>query len=256
MKAGKTLVATLAPITLAMGLSLGAMQAHAGSHGGMKSYAADTGKDVVMSGFGECWQASGGMKAKIEACGDKVAMPAKAPMDSDKDGVMDSADACPGTPRGVPVDTNGCPKDSDGDGVTDAMDKCPNTRASARAVEVDMYGCEVVGSITINTTSDHFDFDSAKLKDAMMSALDDVASKLAASPADESVSVVGHTDSTGPAAYNQILSERRAQAAADYLSGKGVKNISVSGQGESSPVADNGTREGRAANRRVEIHAR
>ena len=88
-----------------------------------------------------------------------------------------------------------------------------------------------------------------------MSALDAVIAKLKGTQADESVQVIGHTDSTGPEAYNQGLSERRAQAAADYMSSKGVGNISVSGMGESAPVADNGTREGRAMNRRVEIRA-
>ena len=49
------------------------------------------------------------------------------------------------------------------------------------------------------------------------------------------------------------LSERRAQAAAAYLENQGITDISTIGRGESSPVADNGTREGRAKNRRVEI---
>ena len=67
--------------------------------------------------------------------------------------------------------------------------------------------------------------------------------------------IVGHTDSTGPDAYNLGLSERRAQAAADYLGGKGISasNMTVKGMGESAPIADNATRDGRAMNRRVEI---
>lgn len=257
MKKANKFVAGLTPIAMAVGLSVAAMQVQAGSHGGMRTYAGDTRTKVVYSGFGECWQASGGKAARIAECGDKVAKPAPAPapapmpMDSDGDGVYDSKDACPGTPRGSKVDMHGC-ADNDNDGVIDRMDDCPNSKPGAK---VNKYGCEVLGSVTIQTSADHFDFDSAVLKPAMESALDDVASKLAATPADESVSIVGHTDSTGPAAYNQILSERRAQAAADYLSGKGVKNVSVSGAGESSPIADNGTRAGRAANRRVEIHA-
>ena len=79
--------------------------------------------------------------------------------------------------------------------------------------------------------------------------------KVTASKGNEMLEVVGHTDSTGPAAYNQGLSERRAQAVADYLIGKGANaaNITVKGYGESQPVADNGTDAGRAANRRVEF---
>ncbi|MBT8072380.1 MAG: OmpA family protein, partial [Xanthomonadales bacterium] len=69
------------------------------------------------------------------------------------------------------------------------------------------------------------------------------------------VEVAGHTDSQGSAEYNLGLSERRAQAVADYLIANGANagNITVKGYGESNPVADNGTKEGRAANRRVEL---
>ena len=65
--------------------------------------------------------------------------------------------------------------------------------------------------------------------------------------------VVGHTDSTGSEAYNQALSERRAQSAITYLETKGIEagRLKASGAGESQPIADNGTREGRALNRRV-----
>jgi OOP family OmpA-OmpF porin len=72
---------------------------------------------------------------------------------------------------------------------------------------------------------------------------------------DLKVEIAGHTDSQGDDVYNQGLSERRAQAVADYLIAHGANgaNITVKGYGESEPVADNGTMEGRAANRRVEL---
>ena len=54
--------------------------------------------------------------------------------DTDGDGVPDSADRCPDTPKGVAVDANGCPVDSDGDGVADYQDKCPNTPAGTTVV--------------------------------------------------------------------------------------------------------------------------
>jgi len=69
--------------------------------------------------------------------------------------------------------------------------------------------------------------------------------------------VVGHTDSTGPEAYNQGLSERRAQAVGTYIDENRTvahNEIVVTGKGESDPVASNDTREGRAANRRVVVH--
>ena len=69
------------------------------------------------------------------------------------------------------------------------------------------------------------------------------------------VEVAGHTDSTGSDQYNQALSERRASSVASYLKGRGVmgERIIMVGMGESRPVADNSTAEGRQANRRVEI---
>lgn len=62
------------------------------------------------------------------------------PIDSDKDGIVDSRDKCPDTPLGVKVDKKGCPVDSDGDGVPDYLDKCPDTPAAAFA-KVDATGC-------------------------------------------------------------------------------------------------------------------
>jgi len=69
------------------------------------------------------------------------------------------------------------------------------------------------------------------------------------------VEVAGHTDSTGSHAYNQSLSERRSGSVAEYLRAQGVINqrLITIGVGETMPVADNGTAEGRQANRRVEI---
>ncbi len=70
------------------------------------------------------------------------------------------------------------------------------------------------------------------------------------------VDVIGHTDSTGAEAYNQRLSEARASSVARYLESQQVlpQRIITQGLGESSPVATNATAEGRALNRRVEIH--
>jgi OOP family OmpA-OmpF porin len=70
------------------------------------------------------------------------------------------------------------------------------------------------------------------------------------------IDIIGHTDSTGPADYNQGLSERRAQAVADYIISEGIDAaiIDVSGEGENNPIASNDTAEGRAQNRRVDIN--
>ena len=73
---------------------------------------------------------------------------------------------------------------------------------------------------------------------------------------DDRVKIAGHTDSVGDAKHNQALSERRANAVKTVLVSRGVqdKQIEVYGYGESKPIADNGTAEGRSKNRRVELH--
>ncbi|TON25989.1 hypothetical protein CGH62_21605 [Vibrio parahaemolyticus] len=72
----------------------------------------------------------------------------------------------------------------------------------------------------------------------------------------DTIRIVGYTDSSGPEIYNIGLSERRAQSVADYLVQQGIdaSRLTVMGMGENSPVASNDTAEGRAQNRRVEVH--
>jgi len=69
------------------------------------------------------------------------------------------------------------------------------------------------------------------------------------------IAVAGYTDNVGSDAYNQSLSEQRAKSVADYLKGKKVvaARFEIIGFGEKNPIADNGTAEGRALNRRVEL---
>lgn len=99
-----------------------------------------------------------------------------------------------------------------------------------------------------------FDFDKSTIKPEGRQILDQVASQ-AQSINLETVIGTGHTDSIGSEAYNQKLSERRANSVKTYLVSKGIPadRIYAEGKGELSPVASNKTREGRAQNRRVEI---
>jgi OOP family OmpA-OmpF porin len=100
----------------------------------------------------------------------------------------------------------------------------------------------------------NFDFDKAVLKPEGKARLDDLVDKLKAVNL-EVVIAVGHTDSIGSNAYNQKLSVRRANAVKAYLVSKGIEanRIYTEGKGETQPIADNRTKEGRAKNRRVEI---
>jgi outer membrane protein OmpA-like peptidoglycan-associated protein len=99
-----------------------------------------------------------------------------------------------------------------------------------------------------------FAFDSANLNSQFYPVLDKVATTLA--EFDKTViEVAGHTDSVGTAAYNQQLSERRANSVAAYLASRGVSQsrMVTIGAGKDHPIASNDTEEGRAQNRRVEI---
>jgi OOP family OmpA-OmpF porin len=166
------------------------------------------------------------------------------PADSDGDGVIDPNDKCPGTPAGRKVDANGCELDSDGDGVVDSMDKCPDT---PRGTKVGPMGCpcDLTAQVTFKTAS-------AELTTEGKATLDGVAEQMKRLNWVSGV-VEGHTDSVGKDEYNQKLSERRAASVRDYLTAKGIGDgrMTAAGFGESRPVADNKTEEGRAQNRRV-----
>jgi outer membrane protein OmpA-like peptidoglycan-associated protein len=99
-----------------------------------------------------------------------------------------------------------------------------------------------------------FDFDRADIRSDAERTLGEVAAVLAAYQK-RRVRIEGHTDAIASDAYNQTLSERRAQAVKGWLAAHGVPEgrMTAVGHGESQPVADNGTPEGRQRNRRVEI---
>jgi OOP family OmpA-OmpF porin len=100
----------------------------------------------------------------------------------------------------------------------------------------------------------NFDFDKSEIRPDAAVILEEAASILSGTP-DAQVRVEGHTDATGPDAYNQGLSERRAASVRKYLVEHGIaaSRLTSVGYGESRPIATNDTREGRALNRRVEL---
>lgn len=146
-------------------------------------------------------------------------------------------------------------KDSDGDGVYDSVDRCPGT---PKGTKVDQYGCPIAKKIQVGKTyvfeGVQFEVNKADLKASAFPILDQVANALKAEP-DIKVLINGHTDSTGKRDYNIDLSQRRAESVKNYLVSKGVsaERLTATGYGPDRPVASNDTTEGRAQNRRVEF---
>jgi OmpA-OmpF porin, OOP family len=139
--------------------------------------------------------------------------------------------------------------DADKDGVCDTADQCPNTPPGKR---VDAIGCDC--DYTLQT---HFANDSSELTPEDQAELDRLAAVLINPKVNfVAAEIDGYTDNVGDAAYNQKLSQQRADAVANYLKSKGVAlsdRFSTKGLGAADPIADNNTEEGRAANRRVTI---
>jgi len=107
----------------------------------------------------------------------------------------------------------------------------------------------------ITTNEIHFAFDKSDIKPSSYPVIDEIIRSIQSKNV-VAVRVEGHTDSYGTDAYNQKLSERRANSVMNYLTSHGIPadKISAVGMGESKPVADNTTKVGRAQNRRVEFH--
>ena len=125
------------------------------------------------------------------------------------------------------------------------------TSLAGTGAEVERQGDQLLVTMPSQVT---FATDQAQIQPQFYGALNSVAQTLQTYPSSY-VDIVGHTDDTGEAAYNQQLSEARARAVADYLISRGVNpaRVAAYGQGESQPVASNATEAGRQANRRVEL---
>jgi OOP family OmpA-OmpF porin len=174
------------------------------------------------------------------------------PLDVDNDGVFDDRDACLDTPAGVMVDPAGCTviPDSDGDGVSDDLDQCAATPPSTL---VDDTGCPLPPVPRVREIA-YFPLNLATLSAATREALRHLADSLADLP-QEGYQIEGHADSSGPDAFNRALSQARAEAVRDALSGFGVSptRLTAMGYGSDRPIASNDTAEGRARNRRATL---
>ncbi len=171
--------------------------------------------------------------------------------DSDGDGIEDGKDACPNAAG--PRKFNGCP-DSDGDGIADPDDKCPNEAGPS-----DNSGCPNPTAEAIEKLNElgavvQFELNKSNLRDDAIELLLSVY-EIMAKYGNTNFLIEGHTDSSGPKAFNKKLSLERAENVKSHLVSKGVEGdrLSTAGFGEDNPKESNNTRKGRIANRRVEF---
>lgn len=202
----------------------------------------DTDADGVNDEMDKCPAVAG--SAKYEGC----PVP-----DTDADGINDENDKCPTVPG--PAEFMGCPNpDRDNDGVLNVNDLCPDIKGPASND-----GCPVVESAKFNARMINFKTGSAELTAPSKRDLKEGAALMNSSAFDNLVfHIHGHTDSDGSDEFNHKLSHRRAASVRSELIKNGVPadRMMSEGFGESKPIADNNTADGKALNRRVEILAR
>lgn len=203
-----------------------------------------------------------------------VASPANAWVDTDADGVPDKKDACSGTQKGVVVMANGCPdpdflppvepqvaeqKATEQKQVTESSSETPV------AGIVDSLVFEDCRSITAQSTSDnecqftrispvYFNFNQASVLLSQKPFLDELKKLLNLSSA--RLLLTGHADAIGSAQYNLNLSRERAENVKNILVNEyqfSADSIEIKAMGNTKPIADNATAEGRQRNRRVDI---
>lgn len=174
-------------------------------------------------------------------------------MDTDRDGIPDAFDACP--EEEGKFSTNGCP-DGDNDGVADKDDKCPTTPGSMAAE-----GCPQSSGSRVNLNpapeAIYFDLGHSELKKAETDKLNQIVEIMKNNPSYTLV-IKGHTDKTGGFELNQNLSKDRANSVLNYLIKQGVDpaRLQTVAYGSSFPATEDGSKAGRAKNRRVEFEAR
>ena len=182
--------------------------------------------------------------------------------DNDADGILDGSDECPNDPEDMDgfEDADGCPDpDNDDDGILDGSDECPDEPETANNYQ-DADGCPdeipveevkkftgVIQGITFELNSDVIRASSEVTLQAALVVLQEF---------DEvRLEVQGHTDDQGADDYNQDLSQRRSESVVAWFVDNGIDagRLVARGYGESQPIADNSSTEGKAQNRRVEF---
>ncbi len=173
--------------------------------------------------------------------------------DSDEDGLLDKDDKCPNIAG--PLANDGCPyQDTDEDGVLDKDDDCPTVVGP-----VDNKGCPVIEKEVeeiLQTAFDNLEFETGRdvIKPESIPSLTKLAEVLVKKP-EWKLQIAGHTDSQGNDQNNLILSKKRAEAVKNFMIAQTVSEdrLNVLYFGETMPIADNSTSEGRQRNRRVEM---
>src|SRR6266704_1401443 len=238
---------------------------------------ADSDGDGVPDGIDKCPNTPKGAIVDATGC----------PLDSDLDGVPDGIDQCPNTPPGTRVDAVGCPLPAEqvkAAPVSPPVPAAPAAPAPAPPMtpvvppkcppappgsQVDANGCLILFAPesvraavpgapprpTVILRGVNFQTGRSALTRDSYAALDAVAASLVANP-DIRIEIAGYTDSTGRKFLNFRLSQARAAAVRAYLARKGVlpARMVAKGYGATGFIAPNATADGRAQNRRVELH--
>jgi OOP family OmpA-OmpF porin len=211
----------------------------------------DRDKDGVFDDEDACVDAAG------PRTDDKETNGCPPPPDRDGDGVLDRDDVCPDTAAGEHPDSdrNGCPlEDRDHDGVFDKDDQCVDVPQGEHPHPVKT-GCPTVKDDNIVVDPIFFKTNKDILLPESIPVLQSVADIMTAHPEFERISIEGHTDDRGTPHRNLDLSARRAKTVRKWLAAHGIaaSRLESHGYGQSRPIADNDSDEGRAKNRRVQF---
>ncbi len=228
----------------------------------------DTDGDGIIDGSDACPEVAG--LAALNGCPDadgdgvtdaKDACPEVAGLaalngcpDADKDGVADKDDKCPSVAG--PKENAGCPwADTDKDGVADKDDECPEVAGLPSNKGCPEVTAAVLESVKVEAKSIYFNSGKATFKSEDVPVKIESISSLLKQYPNAKFSIEGHTDSDGSDAFNQKLSQERADVVRNALIERGMKaaNLTAVGYGESKPVASNKTAAGKAKNRRTEV---
>jgi len=205
-------------------------------------------KPFIQGGVGVGYDVSNGIKAKVEG---KI-LQILGGTDQDNEVIVTAGVSFPlnAPAKMEPKIETGCPikidgPDEDRDGVEDSMDQCPYTPCY---YTVDSYGCTIKATLHIN-----FAVNSSKITSSSMPKVEKFADFLKRSKGSV-VTIEGHTDSDGTDSSNLGLSQRRAEAVVRELTILGISpsRLTAIGYGESRPIATNGTKSGKALNRRID----